>query len=153
MKKVLVFLAVAMVLICGLGGYVYMKGAASKAAEAQAAANGTTTITRGNLIATVVDNGAIEAVRTVELKSNVSGRLSKLQVEEGDLVKAGQLIAVVDPKETQLRVAQDRAQLAGAQSAADRADIQITQRRVSVRAEYNQAKARLAELEAQLRIQ
>jgi HlyD family secretion protein len=118
-----------------------------------AAAGKTATITRGTLVSQVVDNGTIEAVKSVEVKSRVSGRLARLVVEEGDVVRQGQLIAVVDPKETALKVAQDRAQLAGARSAADRSSIEIAQRRISAAAEFRQAKARLGQMEAQMRAQ
>jgi hypothetical protein len=47
------------------------------------------TVQRGTLAVDVTESGAIEPVRTVEIKSRVSGRLAALYVEEGSRVRQG----------------------------------------------------------------
>ncbi|MBI3722163.1 MAG: efflux RND transporter periplasmic adaptor subunit, partial [Fimbriimonas ginsengisoli] len=74
-------------------------------------------------------------------------------VDEGDIVKEGQLIAVIDPKETRLRVDQDRANVRGARASASRQQVEFEQKKVTSRAAYRQALARLAELELQFKAQ
>src|ERR1700722_15183028 len=88
---------VVLVLVCGLGGFALkgLKPPAPKTADASV------TVQRGDLSVQVVETGTLNADNVVELKSLVSGRLKTLLVDEGDRVKAGQLIAVIDPRETQ----------------------------------------------------
>ncbi len=101
----------------------------------------------------VVESGDIEPFRVIEVKSRVAGRVAKLLVDQGDSVKKGQLIAVIDPQETRLRVEQDQAQLAGAKANVRRTMVEIRQRKISARVALNQAKIRLAQLEKELSAQ
>lgn len=106
----------------------------------------THTVTSGTVISTVVESGGVEAIRVVEVKSRVAGRVSRLLVDEGDTVEAGQLIAEIDPTETELQVKQNRAQVRGAEAAVSRTSIEIEQRRISAAASVAQARARLAQV-------
>lgn len=117
------------------------------------AAQTSATVTRQNLEVKVVETGAVDAVQAVEVKSRVSGRLKKLYVEEGSAVKAGQLIAVIDPKETQLQLKQNEAQLRGAQSSVARSNVEISQRRQTVVADLRQAQIRVNQLRDQAEAQ
>jgi RND family efflux transporter MFP subunit len=62
-------------------------------------------------------SGALKAANTALVKARVAGELQGLTVREGDLVKAGQIIARIDATESQarLRQAQQQAQAAAAQ--------------------------------------
>ncbi|MCU0317051.1 MAG: efflux RND transporter periplasmic adaptor subunit [Fimbriimonadaceae bacterium] len=113
----------------------------------------TETVTRGSLTYEVVDTGSLEAIKSVEVKSRVGGRVARILVEEGDIVAAGQLIAVIDPQETELQVRQNRAQLRGAASGTRRAEVELSKRRVAVENQINRAKSRLAQIEAELQAQ
>ena len=68
-------------------------------------------------------SGPLKAVNTAIVKARVSGELQALNVREGDAVKAGQIIARVDPAEYQARVRQ-----AEQQAEAARAQVDIAQR-------------------------
>ena len=48
--------------------------------------------------------GAVEAAEKVNLSFRVGGPLIELNVEEGDKVKKGQLLARIDPRDFQLVV-------------------------------------------------
>ncbi len=74
----------------------------------------TETVTLGEVEVRVVENGAIEPLRKVDLKSKVGGRIAKLMVDEGAVVHAGQVLATIDPQEVNSQVAALRAQVAGA---------------------------------------
>jgi HlyD family secretion protein len=150
MKKT-VPIAIALIAVCGVGGLAVRGMSQGKKPDDKASAK--TKVTRGTLAVTVVENGTVDAIRSVEVKSRVTGRLARLLVEEGDFVRQGQLIAVIDPKETQFKVQQDAAQLRGAQSAVDKASLEIAQRRVTARAAYQQARARAAQLALELKAQ
>ena len=106
----------------------------------------TATVTKQDLDLKVVETGSVDAVQAVEVKSQVSGRLKKLYVDEGSEVKAGQLIAEVDPKETELQLKQYEAQLRGAQSLVARSQVELAQRKKTVIDDYNQAKIKVDQL-------
>ena len=108
------------------------------------------TVKKGDLLTQVIETGSLDAIKTVEVKSKVSGRVARLNVEEGDVVNAGQLIAVIDPEETQFRVEQDRARLKAAQAALDGVDVQIKQRKVTAKTNVDRASSRVAQLKLEL---
>lgn len=107
-------------------------------------------VAKGDVGITIIENGTVDSVTTVEIKPQVSGRISKLLVDEGSVVKAGDLVAIIDPKPTQLQLDQSRAQLLGAQSSVDRTSIEIGQRVRTSRASLTQAEARVRQLELDL---
>src|SRR5437870_3640895 len=104
MKKVVPILLIVLVLFCGFGSYIFR---AIKSATAKKSTDNAVTVSRGDVVNQVVETGTVDAVKTVEVKSRVSGRLAKLLVDEGDHVTVGQLIAVIDPLETKLLVDQN----------------------------------------------
>lgn len=108
---------------------------------------------KGDLVVEVIDTGNIEAVKTVEVKSQVGGRLDKLMVDEGDTVTEGQLIAVVDPQQTQLTVNQQKAQLSGALAGLQKQRIDTEKRRTQIQTNIARMKSRLAQMELELKNQ
>ena len=64
-------------------------------------------------------SGALKAVNTAVVKARVAGELAGLTVREGDLVKAGQIIARVDSSEYQARVRQAQQQAESAKAQVD----------------------------------
>ena len=62
-------------------------------------------------------SGNLKAVNTVVIKSRVAGEITHLSLREGDYVKAGQVVARIDPTEYQrkLRQAEQQADAAKAQ--------------------------------------
>ena len=68
-------------------------------------------------------SGALKAANSAVVKARVAGELQGLSVREGDAVKAGQVVARVDPSEYQSRLKQ-----AQEQGAAAKAQIDIAQR-------------------------
>ena len=154
MKKAILPLVIVLLVVCGIGGYAFKSmSAATMAAMAKAAATNQKLITKGDLLVQVVETGTVDAVKSVEVKGLVTGRLQKLYVEEGDRVVQGQLIATIDPLETRLVLKQNQAQLRGAMCAAQKSAISVEQSRLQVRAAFDQAKAKLAQMELALKIQ
>lgn len=124
-------------------GYVQcQKGKAANAAKELAGQSLTVKVERGDVLVSVVESGAIEAVQSVEIKSRVSGRVSELLVKEGDKVAAGQLIARIDPQELRLQYQQVSAQLRGAESSAARSALNIGLTESQVRNALIQAEQR-----------
>ena len=100
----------------------------------------TAAVDRGTVTATVSANGILQPLTTVEVKSNVGGSIVKLAVDEGDTVKAGQLIARIDPTDTQTAFDQSQADLAAAVSKVDQANQEL-----AMQHEQNTAQIRSAE--------
>lgn len=59
--------------------------------------------------------GNVMPLNTVQLHTRVDGQLVELHIEEGKDVKAGALLAVIDPRPYQVQLAQAQGQLAQAQ--------------------------------------
>ena len=152
MKKPTVAITLALLLVCGIGGFA-LKGRNQAKNPDDAAKKSTETVKRGDIVVSVIETGSIDANKVVEVKGRVTGRLQKLFVDEGDRVHAGQLVARIDPQETELLLRQNEAQLRGAESAVHKTEIEIAQRLVTAQAAYDQAKAKVAQLALDLKAQ
>jgi macrolide-specific efflux system membrane fusion protein len=84
--------------------------------DAESAGLLTAVATRGNLEDTVTATGTLQPKDFVDVGTQVSGQLKKLHVEIGATVKAGQLLAEIDPSVYQAKVDGDRAQLLNQQA-------------------------------------
>src|SRR5919112_2161151 len=115
MKKIRVTAAVATV--AALGGGLWMYG---RADAREAPAYRFATVTRGNLESTVSATGALSAVTTVQVGTQVSGLLSQIYVDFNDRVKKGQLLARIDPTLQQQAVLDAQAGLIRAQADLER---------------------------------
>lgn len=72
----------------------------------------TSAVTRGDLLESIASTGTLSATQEVIVGSQVSGIITKVLVDYNDDVKAGQLLAVVDPQTLQAQVDVARATLA-----------------------------------------
>lgn len=101
-----------------------MNGKQQKAIEVQ-----TEKVKRGNVIKTVTASGKIQPVTDVKISSNVSARIMKLTVKEGDRVKKGQLLVSLDRTNYEAAVNQAKAEVlrAKAQSMTAKANLQKAQ--------------------------
>lgn len=71
-------------------------------------------VSRGDVEIIVAESGVLEPLRKVEVKSKIAGRILSLDVEAGDVVREGQLIARIDPVEVEASLRQTEAQLRAA---------------------------------------
>jgi HlyD family secretion protein len=71
----------------------------------------TAPITRATLKSTISATGALSAVRTVQVGTQVSGQVAKIYVDFNDKVKKGQLLARIDPTLQEQAVQDAQAQL------------------------------------------
>ena len=77
----------------------------------------TATVTRGPITQAVTATGTLNPVVNVQVGSQVSGNISKLFVDFNSQVKAGQVVAQIDPALFQATVTQAEGDVASAQAA------------------------------------
>jgi HlyD family secretion protein len=90
-KKRIAAAAAVVVLVAG-GVTIYRRADAKQAPAYRFAA-----VTRGNLESTVSATGALSAVKTVQVGTQVSGQIAAIYADFNQKVKKGQLLARIDP--------------------------------------------------------
>lgn len=76
----------------------------------------TITVTLGDIEEVVTAQGKLEAKEFVDIGAQVTGQLQKIYVQIGDNVKAGQLLAQIDPRIYEARVKADLANIKNLQA-------------------------------------
>ena len=67
------------------------------------------TVEKGDFRISVTANGIVVPINRIEIKSKASGIVEDLPVEQGDFIRAGELIARLDQKDEQAAVGQAQA--------------------------------------------
>ncbi|HEY0372197.1 MAG TPA: efflux RND transporter periplasmic adaptor subunit, partial [Thermoanaerobaculia bacterium] len=119
MKKTLTavpLLAALLLAACG-GSNAEETSAATKAAIAplQLSARDVATVTTRETVSGIRITGSLDPADRIEVKAQVSGQLQRVNVERGDVVREGQVLAVVDSGIANAQAAAARAQLAAAE--------------------------------------
>ncbi len=145
-------LAISIVLIILVGLLVSrFKGGSSRSFQ-------TTVVTRGPITQAVTATGTLNPVQNVQVGSQVSGNIAKLLVDFNSPVKAGQVIAQIDPVVFQATVNQAEGDLASARAALDLAKINavriqaLVSKQNSPQSDLDQATANLHQAEANVKI-
>jgi len=90
------------------------------------------TVAKHDLEAIVSASGKIRAKREVNITSEVSGRVTRLAVNEGDSVKRGQFLLQIDPRLVASAVVRGEAGLSVQRAALDQARTQLETARVNL---------------------
>lgn len=109
----------------------------------------TAAVERGTIARDVTVSGTVEPIRTVGINSQLSGALVSVNVQEGDVVRAGQTLARLDDRELRAQVASARANFDVAKTTYERAE-QLREGQVITAAEYERDRAAHAAAQAQL---
>lgn len=155
MKKVII-IGVIIIMLIGLVVYAYVRPKTT-ATAGQTGGPGrgqmiatveTITVAKSNITKIIAATGAINARAEVEVYPKQTGELVELLVDEGDKVRAGQVLAKIEPRTFEIQVKQAQADLAGATAAYEK-----TSPLASVNSETNfkQAKSNLDRLSAALK--
>ena len=109
-KKFGTFAAVAAAVIVGLimMGQARKKNAATEVRLEQVA--------RRDLVSAVTASGKIDAKTSVDISADITGRITRIGVKEGDLVKKGQFLLQIDPMQYQAAVSRSEGLVASAQA-------------------------------------
>jgi HlyD family secretion protein len=87
----------------------------------------TVPVDRGRIVVQVTASGTVSALKTVQVGSQVSGRVIELNADFNDTVKKGQLLARLDPQLFKAAIEQSRASYAVARSNVAKAEAQLAQ--------------------------
>jgi HlyD family secretion protein len=151
MKGIILISAATLVVILAVFGFRRCGG--SGATEYQTAA-----VTRGAITQAVTATGTLNPVVNVQVGSQISGNIEKLFVDFNSPVKAGQVVAQIDPAVFQAAVVQAQGDLENAKAALELA--QVSQKRMqdlvakqnSSQSELDQANATLHQTQANVKI-
>src|SRR3990172_1543769 len=89
-------------------------------------------IERRDLEAIVSASGKIQPKKSVQISAETVGKVVNLQVNEGDMVKAGQALLQIDPRNLETQVQNREASLATARSTLEQMRSQIETARVAL---------------------
>jgi HlyD family secretion protein len=106
-------IAIVALTLATVGGWTWFY---QRADGKEAVSYQTSPVTRSSIKSTVSATGALQAVRTVQVGTQVSGQIAQIYVDFNDKVKKGQLIARIDPTLQQQAVEDAQAQLEKAQA-------------------------------------
>jgi HlyD family secretion protein len=80
-----------------------------------------------DLVASVTASGKIDAETSVDVSADISGRITKIGVKEGDLVRKGQFLLQIDPAPYEAAVSRAAAQVASSKASAVQAKANMDQ--------------------------
>ncbi len=127
MKRRAFFFAGAIILIAlGAGGYGYFSANGQKTAYKFAK------VEKGDLTASVAAAGTLSPVSAVQVGSQISGQIKEILVDFNSPVKAGQLVARIDPETYQYKLRQAEADLEATRSAVNVQNAQRYQAQVNL---------------------
>ena len=110
-KRKYIWWLVAVIVIVAGYGYVRVRQAQARGKVGYV----TSKVDRGRIAAKVTASGTLSAIVTVQVGSQVPGRVAALYADWNSQVKKGELVAKIDPALFQASVAQARANLVAAQ--------------------------------------
>jgi HlyD family secretion protein len=123
-KRRLYILIAVVVVAAGVGIWRWQAGNAKPKLQFE-----TSKVEKGKIVAKVTASGTLSAIVTVQVGSQVSGRIAALYADFNSPVKKGQLIAKIDPALFQASVDQARANLAAAQGNLAKSKVQAVDAR------------------------
>lgn len=161
LKNPRIVLPAAGILVLAPAGWYWLSAsepahAAPKAVHAAVAVN-TATVSRADLPQYLEGLGTVQAFYTVTILSRVDGELDKVDFKEGQEVKAGDLLAQIDPRPYQAALEQaiaahgkDVAQLASARADLERYEI-LAPKDLASKQTLDDQRALVAQLQAQIK--
>ncbi len=129
------------------GGYAYWRSRPTGAEEPRWR---TTTVRRGDLVASVSASGTVQPASQVEVKSRATGVVQEVYAREGEAVRKGQVLVLIDDPDARSAVREAQAALEAAQARLAQAQAQRSSQAAQVWAEVAQDEALLAAARARL---
>ena len=124
-KKVLIVVGVVLVLAAVVAANLYYRRETGLNVQAEA-------LRTRDLEAIVSASGKVQPKRQVNVSANTTGRVTRVGVEEGQHVKAGQFLLEIDPKQLEGVLQRGEASVAAAQSSLASARTSVEQGRANL---------------------
>ncbi|MDQ8165206.1 MAG: efflux RND transporter periplasmic adaptor subunit [Gemmatimonadota bacterium] len=118
------------ILVVGIGGVAF---AAAKKRGNKATEVRIENVEKRDLVASVTASGQVRAQTKVDVAADITGRITRLLVKEGDNVAKGQLLLQIDPQEFEAALQRSEAQLANTKASAAQAAANLQQAQSSYR--------------------
>jgi HlyD family secretion protein len=130
MKKKIIVIAIVLLAILVSSYYLFFNG--DKKAQQYTFAQ----ISRGTVSQTITATGTLQAVTTVDIGTQVSGKITKLYVDFNDHVRKGQLLAVIDTTTLITQVNDGRSSLEKAKASYHQAQVTDEKNKVLYQKNY-----------------
>lgn len=111
-RRLTVWISLLFVLLVGGGIWYWLLQKAASALPVYT----TQTVGRGNLTLTVTANGTLQPTRSINIGSELSGSVLKVNVDVNDYVKKGQVLVELDPAKLRDQILRSTATLTAAQA-------------------------------------
>ncbi len=107
-------------------------------------------VTRGDLVIPVTATGIVEAAQLIQIKSKASGVVTDIPVIEGQMVKEGETLVVLDPVDEKRSAEARQADLDRSTSAWEKSKIALEKQKVDLPLQTQVARSRLKDTQARL---
>lgn len=117
----------------------------------------TTPVSRGDVTQIVTANGSLNPVQLVEVGSQISGVITEIKVDFNSHVKAGEVIAQIDPATYERAQGQAEAELTSAQAAEELAQLnydrgaELSNSKLISKSDFDQLRVALSQAKAQVK--
>jgi HlyD family secretion protein len=132
-KKILIGVAILVVGAGLVGANVYFKKDSGVTVQVEK-------VEKRNLEAIVSASGKIQARTTINISANTMGRVMKLAVDEGDIVKQGQFLLEIDPRAAKTQVERTDAGMSVQRTAVEQAKVQLESSKTQLKLAQDQLK-------------
>lgn len=110
----------------------------------------TVVVEQKNIAVEIQASGTVEPIQSVNVSPKRPGKLIELRVEQGDFVKKGEILAIMENDEIGAELAQAKANYQEALANLAGAEARIPQEIAEAKGQLQQQQARLGEIEAKL---
>ena len=126
MKKLIIVSVIIVASLAGIGGgYYYFSQPEIPEVDVEM-------VVRRNLQAVASASGTIQPMLSVDISASVMGRVTRLAVEEGDRVSAGQFLLEIDPENLQSAVNRGEASLEASRATRAQSEVAVETARVNL---------------------
>ncbi len=149
-RKLRTLVTIILVLAVAAAGYHYLGPSDMQPGEDYL----TVPVSRGEVSRTVSSTGLLQAVVTVQVGSQVSGRIKELHADFNSVVKKDQTLAIIDPANFEAQLERAKASLATAKATVKSAAANLINRKAeleSARANVEVGEVNLKEAERELK--
>jgi HlyD family secretion protein len=121
-RRILKWSALLLTAVLALGAALWLRTGSAEPRYVSDAA------TRGSLVVTVTATGSVQPINKVDISSELSGTVRKVNVDYNDAVAAGQVLAVLDTDKLKATVDSSRAKLASGKAKVTEAEATVVEK-------------------------